>query len=98
MESSPSHFQQTIPQPAVLPPKLQAKSISGSVPAGRLEFDLPPPPPSQFLPDNEIDKIKIAELISQQHQHQSGQTRTKPEVRVQQQQVQFCKKKTINEK
>lgn len=68
---------------AILPSKLPEKSSS------KLEFDLPPPPPSQFLPDNELDKIKIAELFAQQHRQQSRQTIIKSETQIQQKQVLF---------
>lgn len=73
-------------QAPVLPPKPPQKSH-----ADQLEFDLPPPPPSQFLPENELDKIKIAELIAQQHHHQSGQVRPKTLNRIQQIQQQQVK-------
>ncbi|KAI1727270.1 DB module domain-containing protein [Ditylenchus destructor] len=57
--------QEVLPQmtTTILPPK--------RVPAvdTRLEFDLPPPPPSRFLPEDEEQKIKIAQLIAQQKQH-----------------------------
>ena len=48
----------------------------------RLEFDLPPPPPSRFLPDDEEQKIKIAQLIAQQKEHNRPQQKQhRPRVR-----------------
>jgi hypothetical protein len=42
-----------VPQPAIIKEQKEP-----------LEFDLPPPPPSRFLPESE--KIRIAEFVRQQ--------------------------------